>query len=73
MPNGAEPAGVAVGDDDSSVRLEPFTENALIACAPLSTTQRVCPSGASRASYAPLGEPSDVVLASVSDPSDAIV
>jgi hypothetical protein len=50
MPDGAAPAGPDVGNDASSVSMPPFTENALIALAPESTTQSVEPSGESRTS-----------------------
>src|SRR5882757_3240433 len=71
MPKGAAPAGREVGDEASSVRSPPFTVSPVTAFDPSSTTQSVAPSGASRASNAPL--PLNGVLPSkVSVPSAAI-
>src|SRR5436305_14707980 len=53
MPAGAAPAGSAVGELASSVRLPPLTVNAPTASALLSSTYRVRPSGLRRASAAP--------------------
>src|SRR5262249_2587290 len=48
--NALAPDGSDVGDDESSVRLPPFTRKALTSAVPLSTTYSVRPSGLSRAS-----------------------
>src|SRR5580765_4420465 len=73
MPKGAEPAGSAVGDEGNSVRLPPSTANAVIARAPVSTTQSVLPLGPSRASSAPACAVASGVLPSrLSEPSAAI-
>src|SRR6266849_10650948 len=73
MPNGAEPAGSGVGEEGSWVRFPASTAKALMARAPVSTTQSVPPLGPSRASSAPtLAEPSDVLPSKLSEPSPAI-
>jgi len=73
MPKGAEPAGSAVGEEGSSVRLPPSTENALIESAPVSTTQSVFPPGPRRASSAPAcAVPIGVLPSRASDPSAPI-
>src|ERR1700693_3035081 len=73
MPNGAEPAGSAVGDEGSAVRLPPATANALTARAPVRQTQSVLPLGPSRASSAPAPAiPSGVLPSRLSEPSAAI-
>src|SRR5262249_8564206 len=72
-PVGAAPAGPGVGEEESSVSVPPLTENPLILSDPASTTQTGEPSGDSRASSAPRGEPlSGVLPRRVSDPSAAI-
>src|SRR4051794_33642376 len=73
IPNGAAPAGTGVGEDGSAAMLPPSTVNPATARAPLSTSQSVAPSGASRASNAPTGTELNGVLPSrLSVPSPAI-
>src|SRR5208282_3766124 len=74
MPAGAAPAGSAVGELASSVRLPPLTANAPTAPILLSSTHRVPPSGPSRASTAPTPPvlPTGVLPSSVSAPPGAI-
>jgi hypothetical protein len=53
MPAGEAPAGSAVGEPESSVRLPPWTAKAPTASAELSSTNSQRPSGLRRASTAP--------------------
>jgi hypothetical protein len=72
MPAGVAPAGAAVGEVGSSVRLPPSTVKPLTWSAVGSTTQSVLPSGDRRASS---GEPADlsgVLWRRVSEPPVAI-
>src|SRR6266702_6510874 len=74
MPAGVAPAGSAVGELDSSVRLPPLTANAPTLPIRLSSTYRKPPSGLSRASTAPTPPawPTGVLPSRVSTPSGAI-
>src|SRR5215471_8177843 len=74
MPAGVAPAGSEVGELASSVRSPPLTANAPMAPILLSSTNRVRPSGLSRASTAPTPPvaPTGVLPSSVSVPPGAI-
>ena len=74
MPNGAAPAGRAVGEVENSVRLPPLTVKPLSLSAPVPTTQSVLPSGLRRASSLPSPLVLNAVLPiSVREPSWLIV